>query len=104
MTTPWFSEIPAALALFPLLAILVLVGEQRRFTKALSAMWICAMAVSALLLSAMAVAVSVGQPMYLVRSLALLAVAVGFPFGVTFPALRRADRDAELRKTIAADI
>jgi hypothetical protein len=104
MTEPWFAEIPRSLAFLSLLALLAWPAEQGRFKTPIMTIWIAAMVIAAVLLAAAAVAFVVEQPFYVVRSLALLGLVFGFAFGVSFRALRRTYLEAELRKTIAADL
>ena len=104
MSDAWFSDVPRSLALLSLLSILAIFVEQGRFKAAITAIWIMAIVVAAALLAAAGIAVAVHQPPHVVRALTLLGVVFGVAFGGTFPALRRGYREAELRKTIAADL
>jgi hypothetical protein len=104
MTEPWFSDVPRSLAFLSLLAILAWPAAQGRFKMAIMTLWIAAMMASGILLTAAVAALLLQQPFYVVRTLTLLALVFGLAFGVSFPALRRGYREAELRKTIAADL
>jgi hypothetical protein len=104
MTEHWFSEVPAGLAFLALLAILAWPASEGRFKKAMVTIWIAAITIAGLLFAGAGVALAVQQPSYVVRSLALLGLVFGFSFGASFPALLHAYREAELRKTIAADL
>jgi hypothetical protein len=104
MTEPWFSDVPRSLAFLSLLAILAWPAEQGRFKTAIMTIWIAAMIVSGMLLTAAVAALLLHQPFYVVRTLTLLGLVFGFAFGFSFPALRRGYREAELRKMIAADL
>ena len=107
MSEPWFSEIPPGLTFFAFLSLLALLDSpirQGRFKTPLITIWTVAIAAAVCLFALAIVALAVQQPVYVVRSLALLGLVFGFAFGVSFPALRRAYREAELRKTIAADL
>jgi hypothetical protein len=104
MNDPWFSEVPRWLAFLSLLALLAWPAERGRFKIALMSVWIAAMVASGLLLAAASAALVVHQPFHVVRSLAILGLVFGVAFGGSFPGLRRAYREAELRKTIAADL
>jgi hypothetical protein len=107
MTEPWFTEVPESLAFLALLSLLALLEgpiSQGRFKAPVMTIWTVAIAAALGLLASAIVALAVQQPLYVVRSLGLLSLVFGFAFGVSFPALRRAYRDAELRKTIAADL
>jgi phosphatidylserine synthase len=104
MTEPWFSGVPPALAFLALLAILAWPAEQGRFKTAITTIWIVALIAAGALLVSAVVALAVRQPFYVVRSLTLLGLVFGVAFGATLPALRRAYREAELRKIVAADL
>ena len=84
-----------------LLAVFV---EQGRFKAAITGIWIAAIVMATVLLGAAGVAVMVGQPAHVVRALTVLGVVFAVAFGGSFPALRRGYQEAELRKTIAADL
>ena len=104
MTEAWFSEVPRGLAFLSLLSLLAVPASQGKFKTAMMTIWIAAIAVAGLLLAGAAVALIVQQPPYVVRSLALLGLVFGFAFGASFPSLIHGYREAELRKTIAADL
>jgi hypothetical protein len=107
MTEPWFTEVPSGLAFLALLSLLALLDgpiSQGRFKTPIMTIWTVAIATALGLLASSLVALAVQQPPHVVRSLALLSLVFGFAFGVSFPALRRVYREAELRKTIAADL
>ena len=105
MTEPWFSpDIPRWLAFLSLLSLLAIPAEQGRFKSAIMAIWIAALTLAGLLIGGAVVAVLVNQPGYVVRSLTIAGLVFAVAFGATLPALRRAYREAELRKTIAADL
>jgi hypothetical protein len=104
MSEAWFSEVPRWLALLSMLSLFAIVVEQGRFKTAMTAIWIAAMVAAGALLAAAGVAVAVNQPSHVVRGLTILGVVFGGAFGGSFPALRRSYREAELRKTIAADL
>ena len=104
MSDAWFSEFPRWLAMLSLLALLAIPAEQGRFRSAITAIWTAAILVAGVLLAAAGVALFVNQPPHVVRSLTVVGVVLGAAFGGSLPALRRAYRDAELRKTIAADL
>jgi hypothetical protein len=104
MTEPWFSEVPQELAFLSLLALLAVPAEQGRFKSAVMAIWIAAITSAGLLVAAAVVALLVDQPGYVVRSLIIGGVVFAVAFGGTLPSVNRAYREAELRKTIAADL
>jgi len=105
MTDAWFSpDIPRWLAFLSLLALLEPLANQGRYRSAVMAVWIAAISVAGGLVAAAAVALIVHQPLYVVRNLTLLGLVFGVAFGGSLPSLRRAYREAELRKTIAADL
>jgi hypothetical protein len=104
MSDAWFSEVPRWLALLSLLSILAIFVEQGRFKTVITAIWIVAMVTAGALLAAASIAVAVNQPPHVIRALTVLGVVFFVAFGGSFPALRRGYREAELRKTIAADL
>jgi hypothetical protein len=104
MTEPWFSEVPRGLAFLSLLALLAVPAEQGRFKAGVMAIWIAVITAAGLLLAAAVVALFVNQPAYVVRSLTIGGLVFAVAFGGTLPSVKRAYREAELRKTIAADL
>jgi hypothetical protein len=104
MTEPWFSEVPRGFAFLSLLALLAVPAEQGRFKSAVMAIWITVTTAAGVLLAAAVVALLVNQPGYVVRSLTICGLVFAVAFGGTLPSVRRAYREAELRKTIAADL
>ncbi len=104
MSAQWFSEVPRWLALLSLMSLLAIPAEQGRFKAAITVIWIVMMVGAGLLLTAAGVGLLWGQPASVVRALTILGAVFAVAFGSSFPALRRAYREAELRKTIAADL
>lgn len=104
MTDAWFQDVPRWLALLSLLSLLAIPVEQGRYRKAITGIWFAAMFLAVVLLAAAGVALVVGQPAHVVRALTISGTVFGVSFGGTFPGLRRAYREVELRKTIAADL
>ena len=104
MTEPWFAGMPPGLAFLALLALLAVPAEQGRFKPAVMAIWIAAITAAGVLLAAAVVAVLVSQPAYVVRSLTICGLVFAVAFGGTLPSVRRAYREAELRKISAADL
>ena len=105
MTDAWFgSEIPRWLAFLSMLSLLSIPAEQGRFKTAITTLWIAMIALAGVLLTGAAAAVLLEQPPHVTRTLAIVGGVLAVSFGITFPALRRSYRDAELRKMAAADI
>jgi hypothetical protein len=92
------------LAFLSLLALLGAPAEQGRFKTAIMGIWIGVIAVAVLLVGAAGIAFLVDQPAHVTTGLAILGLVFGVAFGGSYPALRGAYREAELRKTIAADL
>jgi len=66
--------------------------------------WTTVIAFGGLLLVAAAVGVFVDQPSYVVKGLGLTGLLISSLFTALLPSLRRAYDEAEVRKTIAADL
>ena len=108
MTDAWFSpEVARWFSFLSLLALFSLVhplAEQGRFKSMVMSTWIAVLCMSGCLLAVAGVGAASGQPAHVVKTLALTAVLIGTLFAGTMPSLRRTYREAELRKTIAADL
>ncbi len=105
MTDAWFgSEIPRWLAFLSMLSLLSIPAEQGRFKTVITILWIAMMALAGVLLAGAAAAAVLEQPPHVTRTLAVVGSVLAVSFGITFPALRRSYREAELRKMAAADI
>ncbi len=67
-------------------------------------LWVSAMALAAGFLAAAGIGVYAGQPDYVARTLMLTGIVIGVAFAGVLPSLRRAYREAEMRKVAAADL
>ena len=106
MTDAWFS--PEAARLFSYLSLLSLCslfaiparrGQLRRLA---TGVWNTVIAL--VLCAAGSTAVAVGQPTYVSRSLLISGFVVGLVFASTRRAVMRGYDEAELRRTVAADL
>ena len=108
MTDPWFSpEVVRGFSLFSLLSLFALlqpVVEQGRLRSIVMGIWTAVIAFAGLLVLAAIVGMFAGQPSYVVKGLALTGLLVGSLFAAILPLVRRAYDEAEVRKTIAADL
>ena len=105
MNDAWFgSEIPRWLAFLSLLSLLSIPAAQGRWKTTITSVWIAMLASAGLLLAGAAMAAAIGQPSHVVRTLTILGLVFGTTFGATLPVIRRSYHEAELRKTVAADL
>ena len=105
MNDPWFgSDIPRWLAFLSLLSLLSIPAAQGRWKTGITLVWVAILASAGLLLAGAAAAAVVGQPEHVVRTLTILGLLFGTTFGATLPVIRRSYHEAELRKTVAADL
>ena len=105
MTDAWFApEIPRWLAFLSLLSLLSIPVEQGRFRSAITTIWIVAIVGAVALVVGGTAAYFLEQPSHVVKTLFVLGAIFGVAFGSTFPALRRAYGEVELRKMAAADM
>ena len=108
MTDAWFS--PETARLFSLLSLLSLCSlfaiPARRglFRGPLLMLWYSVIAFGLLLVAAGAAAALVNQPLHVNRTLALSGFIVALVFAITRRSLLRGYREAELRRTVAADL
>jgi hypothetical protein len=108
MTEAWFS--PDTARLFSFLSFLSLcslfAGPARRglYRGLATAVWNTVTAFALLLVTASAVALTTGQPWYVSRTLLSSGVVLGAVFAFTRRGLMRCYREAELRRTVAADL
>lgn len=108
MTDAWFSpEASRSLALLSLLAITAAfepLARQGRGRAMVMAIFGACTVLGVVLLAAAGLAVIADQPAHVIRSLILSGVVVTIPFAAAFKEMRRIYREAEVRKTVAADL
>jgi hypothetical protein len=108
MIEPWFSEEVALrfafLSLLSLFALVEIPAQRGRHRQLVMASWNAVLVFSALLLIAAVLAWSLGQPRHVVFSMGLSGLVIGSVFLVLKKAVVAAYREAEVRKTIAADL
>jgi hypothetical protein len=108
MTDAWFSSGTAVqfsfLSLLSLLSLFAIPAQKGRLRGLATAVWNTVIGFSVLLLGLGGVAAAAGQPAYVARALLLTGLIVGGVFVATRLALTRAYSEAELRRTVAADL
>jgi len=108
MTDAWFpTDVARFFSFFSLLALFSLLtplAEQGRSRSLVLGVWIGVLCFAGGLLAMAAVGTVTGQPTHVVKTLVLTGALIGSLFAATLPSLRRAYQQAELRKTIAADL
>ena len=108
MTDAWFSPETAKafsyLSLLSLCSLFAIPGSKGRLRGLALGVWTAVIVFAALLLGAGAVAVSAGQPTHVTRALLLSGVVLGVTFVITRWALIRGYEEAEVRRTVAADL
>lgn len=108
MTDAWFS--PEASRVFAFLSLLAVMAafeplaKQGRGRAIVMAIFGGCIALGAVLLAAAALAAMAGQPAHVIRALVLSGMVVTIPFIAGFKEMQRAYREAEVRKTVAADL
>jgi len=108
MTEAWFA--PETARYFSYLSFLSLcalfAGPAKRglYRGLATAIWNAVTALALLLVTASAAALTTGQPWYVSRALLMTGVVVGGVFVFTRRGLMRCYTEAELRRTIAADL
>lgn len=108
MTDVWFS--PETARLFSYLSLLSLcslfaIPAKRGQLRGLAVgVWIAAIGSGLLMLAGGGLAFAVGQPSHVSGPLLLSGLTVGFTFAVTLRGLLRGYQEAELRRTVAADL
>jgi hypothetical protein len=108
MTEAWFS--PQAASLFSLLSLLSLcslfaIPARRGLLRGLAlTVWYSMIALGVALVAAGSVAALTNQPLHVSRTLVLSGVIVALVFAVTRRGLLRGYQEAELRRTVAADL
>lgn len=108
MTDAWFSPGTAVLfsylSLLSLLSLFAIPARKGRLRGLASAVWNTVIGFSVLLLALGALATAAGQPAYVGKSLLMSGLVVGAVFAGTRRALTRSYSEAELRRTVAADL
>jgi hypothetical protein len=108
MTDAWFS--PQAASLFSLLSLLSLcslfaIPARRGLLRGLAlTVWYSMIALGVALVAAGSVAALTNQPLHVSRTLVLSGLIVALVFAVTRRGLLRGYQEAELRRTVAADL
>jgi hypothetical protein len=108
MTEAWFS--PETARLFSFLSFLAfcslfnIPAKQGRLRVVAVAVWNVMIAFAVLMLSAGALAIAGDQPKHVSNTLLLSGFIVGTVFLFTRRGLMRCYREAELRRTVAADL
>jgi hypothetical protein len=108
MTDAWFS--PQAASLFSLLSLLSLcslfvIPARRGLFRGLAlTVWYTMIALGLTLVGAGSVAALTNQPLHVSRTLVLSGLIVALVFAVTRRGLLRGYQEAELRRTVAADL
>jgi hypothetical protein len=108
MTDAWFSPETARLfsylSLLSLCSLFAIPAQKGRLRGLATAVWNAVMGFSVLLLALGGLATALGQPAHVGRSLLLTGLIVGATFAGTRRALTRSYTEAELRRTVAADL
>ena len=108
MTDAWFSPEIARffsyLSLLSLCSLFAIPASKGRLRGLAVGVWTAVIVLAALLLGAGAVAASTGQPPHVTRALLLSGLVVGITFVITRRALIRGYEEAEVRRTVAADL
>jgi hypothetical protein len=108
MIEPWFAQETsrwfAFLSMLSLLAVLSQYAEQGRHRVAVMRVWASTIAFGGLILVVAALGFLSGQPWYVVKTLGLSGLLVAGMFAATLNVVRRAYDQAEVRRTIAADL
>ena len=108
MTESWFSPETAGLfsylSLLSLCSLFVLPAKRGRMRGLAMGVWQGVIGVGVALLIAGAVAAAGGQPAHVSRTLLLSGFVIGFVFLMTRRVVARHYDEAELRRTVAADL
>jgi hypothetical protein len=108
MNDPWFSpEATRSLAFLSLLAIAAALrplAERGRARTIVMGTYAACIGIGVVFLAAAAVAFVTGQPSYVLRAMLLCGFVIMLPFAAAFAEMQRIYREAELRKTVAADL
>ena len=108
MTEAWFSPDTARLfsylSLLSLCSLFAIPAKGGRLRGLAFGVWNAVTGVAALLLAAGGIAVVAGQPAHVGWALLLSGFVVGVVFAATRPVLHRHYHEAEVRRTVAADL
>ena len=108
MTDAWFSPEAARffsfLSLLSLCSLFAIPARRGHLRAAAVTVWTAVIGLALVLLAAGGLAFAADQPAHVSRTLLLSGFVVGFTFAVTLPALLRGYTEAELRRTVAADL
>jgi hypothetical protein len=108
MTEAWFvpetAKLFSFLSLLSLCSLFALPAKRGQLRGIAMSVWNTVIGLGAALLVAGAVAVAGAQPLHVTRTLLLSGFVVGFVFLVTRRAVVRGYDEAELRRTVAADL
>jgi hypothetical protein len=108
MTEAWFSPETARvfsfLSLMSLCSLLARPAQRGQLRRVTTGIWNAAVGLGVALLVSGVAGGAVGQPPHVTRTLLLSGFAVGFAFVVTRRAMMRHYEEAELRRTVAADL
>ena len=108
MTDAWFSPETARffsfLSLLSLCSLFAIPARKGRLRGLAVGVWNAVVVFAVLLLGAGVLAASTGQPPYVTRAMLLSGFVVGVTFVVTRRALIRGYEEAEVRRTVAADL
>lgn len=108
MTDAWFSPETARffsfLSLLSLCSLFAIPASKGRLRGLAVGVWNAVIVFSVILLGAGALAASTGQPPHVTRAMLLSGVLLGVLFAITRRALIRGYEEAEVRRTVAADL
>jgi len=108
MTAAWFS--PAVAPWFSFLSMLAILegllsyADKGKHRTVVMAVWYGVLGLGAALVGSAIVALAIGQPIYVVATLAFSGLVIGTVFASYLPGIGRRYREAELRGTIASDL
>jgi len=108
MTDAWFSSETARLfsylSMLSFCALFAIPARKGQLRVLATGVWIIVTGLAVLLLVLGGLASAAGQPAHVGRSLLLTGSVLGLVFAATWPGLIRGYREAELRRTVAADL
>lgn len=108
MTNPWFlpetARLLSLLSLLSLCSLAAIPAKRGHWRRIVTSVWNVAISFGCALLVAGALAAMSGQPPYVSRALVLTGIVVAAVFVTTRRAVIQAYDEAELRKTVAADL